>query len=144
MKRPSENLTDRAAGVGESGTYNRRFTEMAPSMLAPAGELVPRNSGASTAVPCTNTGGQMARNVFIVSRQHRDLYTYLRERFASDPAVEVVLDRRFGQRRQQQAPVDAERRRNERRQRPEVEAELQTRSHAIITIEDLAGGTTPS
>jgi hypothetical protein len=81
----------------------------------------------------------MGRNVFIVSRQHRDLYTYLRERFASDPAVEVILDRRFGQRRQRQAPVDAERRRRERRQRPEVEQELQTRSHAIITIDNLAG-----
>jgi hypothetical protein len=78
----------------------------------------------------------MGRNVFIVSRRHRDLYTYLRERFASDPAVEVILDRRFGQRRQRQAPVEPERRRAERRQRPEVEIELQTRSHAIITIDD--------
>jgi hypothetical protein len=81
----------------------------------------------------------MGRNVFIVSRQHRDLYTYLRERFASDPAVEVILDRRFGQRRQHKAEVGAERRRADRRQRPEVEQELQTRSHAIITIEDTTG-----
>lgn len=119
--------------------HNRRFIELAPSMLPRAHAVVSGNSKASTAVPCTNAGGQMGRNVFIVSRQHRDLYTYLRERFASDPAVEVILDRRFGQRRQRKASVDAERRQADRRHRPEVELELQTRSHAIITIEDLEG-----
>ena len=79
----------------------------------------------------------MGRNVFIVSRRHPDLYEYLRERFASDDAVEVILDRRVAQRRRSQATFTTERRRGERRRRPEVEIELQTRSHAIITIEDL-------
>jgi hypothetical protein len=76
----------------------------------------------------------MGRNLFVVSRQYPDLYEYLRERFASDSAVEVILDRRISERRKQQTPRNAERRRAERRQRPEVEVELQTRSHAIITI----------
>lgn len=139
MKHPSEKLTDRLSSAGGSATYRRKFTELAPSMLPRADAVVSCNIKASTAVPCTNIGGQMGRNVFIVSRQHRDLYTYLRERFASDPAVEVILDRRFGQRRQRQAPVDAERRRRDRRERPEVEVELQTRSHAIITIDNVDG-----
>jgi hypothetical protein len=78
----------------------------------------------------------MGRNLFVVSRRHPDLYQYLRERFASDSAVEVILDRRVAQRRQQQATHEPERRRAERRRRPEVELELQTRSHAIITIPD--------
>jgi len=76
----------------------------------------------------------MARTLFVVSRRNPDLYQYLRERFASDPAVEVILDRRVAQRRQRRLPVDAERRRADRRQRPEVEAELQSHSHAIISI----------
>jgi hypothetical protein len=78
----------------------------------------------------------MRRNLFVVSRRHPDLYEYLRERFASDPAVEVILDRRIGQRRQNVAVSVTERRRAERRKRPEVEIELQNRSHAIITIPD--------
>lgn len=78
----------------------------------------------------------MGRNLFVVSRRHPDLFQYLRERFSSDSAVEVILDRRVAQRRQYQAPHDTERRRAERRQRPEIEIELQTRSHAIITIPD--------
>ena len=80
----------------------------------------------------------MGRNVFIVSRRHPDLYEYLRERFASDDAVEVILDRRVAQRRRSQTTFTTERRRGERRRRPEVEVELQTRSHAIIAIEDPA------
>lgn len=78
----------------------------------------------------------MGRNLFVVSRQYPDLYEYLRERFASDSAVEVILDRRLSQRRKEQTPRNTERRRAERRRRPEVEMELQTRSHAIITIPD--------
>lgn len=78
----------------------------------------------------------MGRNLFIVSRRHPDLYEYLRERFASDSSVEVILDRRISQRRASQGRQAVERRRAERRRRPEVEIELQTRSHAIITIPD--------
>jgi hypothetical protein len=78
----------------------------------------------------------MGRNLFVVSRRYPDLYEYLRERFASDSAVEVILDRRLTQRRQNQTPYGSERRRADRRRRPEVEMELQTRSHAIITIPD--------
>lgn len=93
---------------------------------------------APIAVPRTQIEDQMGRTLFIVSRQHPDLYAYLRERFATDTAVEVVLDRRLTQRRQRDAPRDEERRLADRRARPEVEVELRTRSHAIITIPDLA------
>ena len=79
----------------------------------------------------------MGRTLFVVSRHHPDLYAYLRERFASDANVEVILDRRVGQRRRRAAPAAVERRRADRRTRPEVEMELQTRSHAIVTIPDL-------
>ncbi|HEY7519173.1 MAG TPA: hypothetical protein VIE36_12845 [Methylomirabilota bacterium] len=67
------------------------------------------------------------RTLFIVSRQHRDLYGYLKERFAGDEAVEVILDRRTA--KAAVIAVSAN-----RRARPEVEAELETRSHAILTL----------
>jgi hypothetical protein len=80
---------------------------------------------------------QMGRTLFIVSRHCRDLYAYLTERFATDSAVEVILDRRLLERRRERAPQDTERRRASRRRRPEIEMELQTRSHAILTLPDL-------
>ena len=76
----------------------------------------------------------MGRTLFIVSRHHPDLYAYLRERFAGDRGVEVILDRRLGQRRQRSRSHETERREDDRRQRPEVDVELQSRSHAIITL----------
>ena len=67
------------------------------------------------------------RTLFIVARRHHDLYSYLRERFATDAAVEVILDRRT-----QSSTVHFGY--ANRRQRPEIEAELETRSHAILTL----------
>jgi hypothetical protein len=96
-----------------------------------------RNPWESTAVPGIHTEEQMGRVVFVVSRDHRDLYAYLSERFSTDTAVEVVLDRRVAERRQRDAPHDVDRRRSDRRRRPEVDAELQVRSHAIITLPDV-------
>jgi hypothetical protein len=75
------------------------------------------------------------RTLFIVSRGHRDLYVYLTERFANDPAVEVVLDRRNPQGPPRPGhPQAVEAPGSDRRLRPEVEAELRTRSHAILTL----------
>lgn len=77
----------------------------------------------------------MARTLYVIARRDPELYQYLRERFASDPAVDVVLDRRLTERRQRDyIPRQSERRRIDRRRRPEVDAELQSRSHAIVTL----------
>jgi hypothetical protein len=94
--------------------------------------------GVWIAVHGTQTEVHMGRTLFVVSRHHPDLFAYLRERFATDSNVEVILDRRLTQRRQREAQPDAERRRSDRRSRPEVEVELRSRSHAIITMPDVA------
>lgn len=119
--------------------YLCKFIALAPYKLAPGvTDSSLDNCMGSIAVPRTQIEDHMGRTLFIVSRQHPDLYAYLRERFATDAAVEVILDRRVAQRRQRDAPRDADRRLADRRARPEVEVELRTRSHAIITIPDLA------
>jgi hypothetical protein len=79
----------------------------------------------------------MDRTIFVVSRDHPDLYAYLQERFSTDGAVDIILDRRYANRRQAGGAHGVERRRIDRRQRPEVEAELRSRSHAILTLPDL-------
>ena len=73
----------------------------------------------------------MARTLFIVSRRHPDLYEYLKERFANDDQVQVILDRRAGPPGRR---ADAERGAEERRTRPEVDTELESRSHAVVTV----------
>lgn len=66
----------------------------------------------------------MTRHLFILSRRDPDLYEYLKERFADDRAVEVILDRR-------RTPGAI---RPDRRQRPDADAELLARSYTIVTI----------
>jgi hypothetical protein len=76
------------------------------------------------------------RHLFIVSRAHPWLYAHLLERFRDDPNVEVILDRRRGERRQDPSnrlPRD-ERRRRERRRRVAPEDDLGIRSHYIVEL----------
>ncbi len=78
----------------------------------------------------------MARQLVIVARGHPDLYQYLRQRFSDEAQAEVLLDRRLGQRRAEHVPVPAavERRRQDRRGRPDVDAMLRSRSHVILNL----------
>ncbi len=81
----------------------------------------------------------MARHLFLVSRQDARLYEYLVDRFRDDSNVEVILDRRQGERRsraQSAGHAGGDRRRADRRTRREVDLELQIRSHVILTIPD--------
>lgn len=57
------------------------------------------------------------RHVFVVSREQRGLYEFLRAEFAQQPDVSVILDRRYGERRRRSAPRAEERRRGDRRTR---------------------------
>ncbi len=82
----------------------------------------------------------MARHLFLVSRHEARLYEYLLERFREDGNVEVILDRRRGERRRRaDGQSRPERRCSDRRIRREVDLELQVRSHVPPTIpEDAA------
>jgi len=75
----------------------------------------------------------MPAQLFIVARRHPELYDYLSTRFAEDARVAVILDRRLGARRRRALPAAAERRRADRRTRPEVDEQLRTTSLAVVT-----------
>jgi chromosome segregation ATPase len=70
--------------------------------------------------------------LFVVARRDPELYGYLRARFADDAGISVVLDRRIETRRRRALPAAAERRRVDRRMRPEIDEQLQTTSLAIV------------
>jgi hypothetical protein len=76
----------------------------------------------------------LQRTLFIVSRGEEELYVYLQDRFATDGAVTVILDRRVLERRLANLTPERQRRRTNRRRRPDVDAELRIRSHAIVTL----------
>jgi hypothetical protein len=70
--------------------------------------------------------------LFIVARRDPELYGYLRARFADEAGVTVVLDRRVDARRRRALPAAAERRRSDRRTRPEIDEQLRATSLAIV------------
>ncbi len=65
----------------------------------------------------------MARLLLIVSRDEPARYAYFKHVFASD-MVDVIVDRRQGDRRQRRVPTGLERRRQDRRGRESVTTEL--------------------
>jgi hypothetical protein len=78
----------------------------------------------------------MVRHLFIVSRDHPWLFAHLQERFGDDPNVDVILDRRVGDRRA--APLTVEpahdRRRRDRRREIPAADDLRVRSHYIVEL----------
>ena len=74
------------------------------------------------------------RFLFIVSRGHAKLATSLQQHFTGDTTVQVIVDRRRGERRQRLAEITAERRRADRRIRPHVDKELRLTSFAMVTL----------
>ena len=76
----------------------------------------------------------MARRLVVVSRQHPDLYVYLRDRFAGETDVDVMLDRRLADRRRERVATEVDRRSRGRRQRQDVDLQLRVRSHVIVEL----------
>jgi hypothetical protein len=69
----------------------------------------------------------MSPYLFIVSRRDHALFELLKERFAGDDKVEVILDRRMQPEPGAPPGVD-------RRIRPEVTEEIRTRGYAVVTL----------
>ena len=78
----------------------------------------------------------MPREIFIVARDRPDLYRYLSQTFADAENVEVIWDRRAGERRASDVSVRTpDRRHAERRRRAAVDEELRAVGYAFLTIE---------
>jgi hypothetical protein len=69
--------------------------------------------------------------VLIVSRSEPALFDYVRQSFAREPEVEVIVDRRHTERRQREAPAPLERRQSARR-RHSVEEYLRAQGWAVV------------
>jgi hypothetical protein len=73
-----------------------------------------------------------ARHLFIVSRDQPGLYEFLQQEFSEHSDVDVVLDRRQGERRRSSPARPDDRRQSDRRAPRGLEAEIQTRGYAIV------------
>src|SRR5205823_179858 len=75
------------------------------------------------------------RLLFVVGREREPLYDSLRRTFDGDDTVQVVLDRRVGERRRQEStPRAGERRRSDRRAQRESDALLRARGYTLVDV----------
>ena len=78
------------------------------------------------------------RLLFIVGSQRRDFYASLRRTFRGDDTVQVVLDRRRGERRLGRRAAGRKRGREhreaERRAHLEIERQLRERGYAVVGV----------
>jgi hypothetical protein len=75
----------------------------------------------------------MNAHLFIVAWNRPDLWDYWKRWFSGVENVEVILDRRRGERRQPPRAFEPERRGAERRCRSDIDDELHTAGFAIVT-----------
>jgi hypothetical protein len=77
------------------------------------------------------------RHLLIVARNRQPLYEQLRAAFATNDRVQVLVDRRTGERRQRKDTVSAaERRRADRRNR-HIDEQLKTIGWALVLMDDV-------
>ena len=124
------------APVDEHGTVYRRLCfDLWRALLWP--ELA--REGGSRSSPARSSVARRRmppiRHLWIVARPETDLFVYLSQRFAGRPHVELILDRRHGERRQRAASPTIERRQADRRQHP-VEADLARLGVTIVQTDD--------
>jgi len=77
----------------------------------------------------------MAPHLFIVSRHQPDLYSYLSREFAEEGDVQVLLDRRQGERRQlgeRRRVARGDRRATDRRLQAEVGGQIRQLGYAFV------------
>ena len=81
-------------------------------------------------------GEDMARFLFVVSREKPELCDYLSRHFADEPEVLVTLDRRDGDRRRADLAADLDRRQSHRRWRPDNDETMSAVGAVMVPVEE--------
>jgi hypothetical protein len=75
---------------------------------------------------------QAVLSLIIVAREQRDLWRSLVDEFQDVEQIQVLLDRRHGERRTPWGPVAYDRRARERRTLPRLEDDLHARQYLLV------------
>ena len=94
------------------------------------------------AIHLTSRGGigykkMVSDHLFIVSRQQLDLYRYLSREFSTEVDVQVILDRRYGERRihdERRSATRGDRRATDRRGPSENGTQINTLGYAFVRL----------
>ncbi len=80
-------------------------------------------------------GSAVTTFLVIVSRNRPDLYTHIRQLFFTDSRYQLIFDRRRVVRRRRVTGAPAlDRRKRDRRARPEIEEEIRVQGWAVVAL----------
>lgn len=71
-------------------------------------------------------------SLIIVAREQRELWRSLVDEFRNVEQIQILLDRRHGERRTPRGPVAYDRRTRERRSLPRLEDDLHARQYVLV------------
>ena len=101
-------------------------------------EPAPRRAAGNTSKLLPRRGAEdvsVAKHRLIVARHRRELFEELTRAYAGHETVEVLLDRRTGERRRRNADTPVlERRRGDRRRRSALDEQLRTIGWALVLL----------
>src|SRR5262249_30794791 len=86
-------------------------------------------------VPASADRPRRGRFLYVIARDDSERYRFVRQHFADQTGIEIVHDRRGGERRVHRAALDAERRRAERRHR-DIDRDLRAVGWALVAQDD--------
>jgi hypothetical protein len=73
-------------------------------------------------------------DILIVARNQPQLYVYLKDDFANDAEVRIIIDRRRGERRRDAIGTTHDRRQSDRRVRADVASRLESLGFAVVRV----------
>lgn len=71
-------------------------------------------------------------SLIIVAREQQELWRSLVDEFRTVEQIQILLDRRYGERRTPREPVAYDRRTRERRSLPRLEDDLHARQYVLV------------
>jgi len=95
--------------------------------IAPLARFFNQNAGSGTA--------KVRRHLLVVARDHPHIYEYLKRMFAGNDTLEVILDRRNGDRRRPATNHHPDRRRASDRRRQEIDSQLRALGWAVVMLD---------
>lgn len=96
-----------------------------------------RANGSARKLPPRRAAEELAivKHLLVVARHRRQLYEEIKRAFAGHESVEVILDRRLGERRRGKEAPGPERRRRSRRARSGIDEQLRTIGWSLVLLD---------
>jgi hypothetical protein len=119
---------------GDTWVLLSKFLDQGPLKVLPQFHPFPKSW---TADPRSRSdaNAQAAKQIFVVARDREKLFEYAKRAFSGNSSVEVVLDRRRGERRRGEKTGSLDRRRGDRRLMNEIDNHLRALGWAVVRLD---------